>query len=422
MAMFRYEVMDKAGKVLTGAMAASDELQVRQKLTSMGYTVRLIVGPPVDAAPKQPPAPKAAPAPARQVRGNTVPPGEVIAFLQQLQSLLQSGFGMFDALVRIGSQTRNPAMCSIVRTIGSRVQYGESLSEAMSEFPRVFPPHVAGVVAAGELGGFVPAVLGEIVLDYEIEQQAFVRWTQWLTKLMWMNAIGIAFLVPVMPLLTVMFEKGAGVGDEVMIWSAVRAFLSAYFAVVVKYLIPLLGLGLIGVYSTRSALRRPQSRLTADRLALRTPVLGRASRDRSLANFTRMLWRLQSSGILPIQAWDAASHAANNYVVSEKLRGQVGALRSGARISQVMAATGLFRDEDQSAMEVAETAGQTADALRRMAMQYGGLAVQSAGQVRGARLRVAVIANIIALGAMAISVAVYLRNLIPTVERFFEPM
>ncbi len=416
MAMFRYEVTDRTGKMLSGAMSASSEADVRQKLASMGYSIRQILAPPMDisAQPKSAPLPVPVPVPvttAGPTQRTTAAPGDLVVFFRQIQSLMQSGMNLYQGLMAIYGQTRHSSMRRIIETMAGRVQAGERLSRAMSEFPRAFPPHVIGVVASGEVGGFLPAVLGEIALDYEIEQRASVRWLKWTQSLLWLNCIATIFLVPAMPNLPIIAKDG------------LPGYLRAYTADVMTYIVPPLAIVLIAYIVIKAFLRRPEMRLVAHALVLKVPVMGRASRERSLANFSRMLWRLQASGVLPIQAWDTASMAANNVVVATRLRGQIPALRTGARLSQAMQATRLFREDDRRLLEVGELSGQAPDILQRVAMFYEDAALSSAGRVRAYGMELAVVANLLVLGAMGISQLKYMSNLLDMFdERNLEPM
>lgn len=413
MAMFRYEVTDRAGKMLSGAMAAASEADVRQKLGEMGYTIRTVLGPPVDVSvkPKSPAVPVPTPAVAGPTQRTTASPRELVVFFRQIQSLLQSGMNLYQALMSIYGQSRHSGMHRIVGTMAGRVQAGERLSRAMMEFPRAFPPHVIGVVASGEVGGFLPAVLGDIALDYEIEQRASIRWMKWAQNLLWVNCIGIILLVPAMPNLPIIAKDG------------LEGYLRAYVSDVMTYIVPPMLVALIAYLAVRAFLKRPEMRLVSHALLLKVPVAGRASRERSLANFSRMLWRLQSVGILPIQAWDTASMAASNVVIALRLRAQIPALRSGARLSQAMQSAGLFREDDRRILEVGEMSGQTPDILQRMAMFYEDAALSSAGRVRSYGLRFAILANLLVLGAMALSELTYISNLMKMFdESSLEPI
>ncbi len=408
--MYRYEVIDRAGKVLSGVMNASSEEDVRRNLSAKGYAIRLVIGPPAPAIPV-PCAPRAsAPMAKFPQSAASAPPAEIASFLRQAQSFLHSGVGLYDAMIRMRDQTRSPAMRRLLDAMGCRVQAGIPLSQAMGELPRAFPAHVAGVTAAGELGGFLPAVLGEIALDYEIEQKSSSRWVKWTRDLLWINCIGVLFLVPAMPNLPVIATEGFS------------GYLRAYVSDVMKYVVPPVVIGLVAWAALRSFLRRAESRPLADSAVLRVPWFGRASRDRSLANFTRMLWRLQAAGILPIQAWEAASKAANNTVIAANLSRRVAALRSGAKLSEAMSESGLFRDDDIRLLGAGEVSGHTTDILGRIAAHYGHAAMRSAGRVQGLGLHIAVLANILALMAIVLSNIQYVLNSISMVEREFEPM
>lgn len=410
MPMFRYQVTDRSGKMLSGAMNAATEADVRRKLESQGYGVRAIIPPPEQVAARPAPAPAPTRTASVPTRNTTAPPAEMVMLFRQLQTMLHSGMPLYQALATIAGQTRSPGMAQILATLTSRVQAGERLSAAMAEFPRAFAPHVIGVVASGEVGGFLPQVLGDIALDYEIEQKASVRWVRITQNLLWINAFATLLLVPAMPNIPVIVKGG------------VQGFLQAYFSDVMTFIVPPMAIVLAVYLAARVFLRRPDMRPVADILVLRVPVAGRASRERSLANFSRMLWRLQSSGILPMQAWDTASMASNNSLIARRLREQLGALQSGARLSQAMQATGLFREDERQMLEVGEISGQTPDVLYRMAAFYEQAAYSSSSRVRSYGLRIAILVNLIVLAAVAVSEFAYISNLISIAEQEFEPM
>lgn len=401
MPFFRYEVVDKFGKTLTGTMNAASETDVRERLAAKGYGVKLILAPPVPVSAGH----RNAGVPRPRTWRTTAPPREMAVFFRQLTSLIHAGVGMNEALMQVNRQTPNRGLRKITGRMAERVNAGEPLNQAMQEFPCAFAPHVVGVVAAGELGGFLPVVLGDIALDYELEQRAssrLIRAAQWG---LWVNAIGSVFVAPIMPLLPWIATEGMGV----------------YYRFVCKYLLPPIIAVVVVLLIARAILRRPAMRSVTHSLLLRVPGLGRASRERSLANFTRILWRLQSAGILPIQAWETASRAANNVVIATRLHGQLDSVRSGAKFSAAMRATGLFRDEDERILGTGEASGQAADILRRMASYYEDSAMTAASRARWVGIRIAVLACIIAFGAVVICVeGLYLLGVIKFIEQEFE--
>jgi len=407
MPLFRYEVADKDGRIMIGVMDASSESHVRQSLISKGYTVNYVVS----TEPVQPqPTPQPQAIPAARVgptSGTSAPPKEMAVFFRGLASYLQAGVTLNQALTDFANQTPNRGMRVICERMVARIRVGEKLGDAMMEFPRAFPPHVVGVVAAGELGGFLPLMVGDIAVDYEIAQRASGRTLRWWSWGAWVHVYGFLLIAPVFPAFF-----SIGVTD-------VPSMIKHYLSMVIPYVVVPLAVLTAAYFIAAAVLRQPGMRPVAHRLLLGVPWAGRASRERSLATFTRILWRLQQAGILPIQSWDAASRAAENVVVGSQLHAQVPAVRSGARFSDALAATGLFTSEDQRVLASGEMAGQTADVLQRIAAYYEDAALASAGRARWLGLRISILAMLLSMGVLFVCFGLFYQNMFKWVDWFF---
>ena len=384
-------------------MDAPSEAHVRQSLVSRGYSVNVVIP---TAPPKPQPQPRSAAMNPQFAVGPTsrasAPPQEFAVFFRSLASYLPAGVAIHQALVEIASKSPSRGMRYICERMALRVRGGERLSAAMTEFPRAFPLHVVGVVNAGEIGGFLPVMVSDIALDYEIAQRASNRWMQWGCKLAWINAIGTVLVAPLLPM---MFAPG--VTDFYSALVKYVRFTSVYIALPMALLIAM-------YYVARSILRQPSMRPVTDAVVLRIPgSISRASRMRSLASFSRILWRLQQAGILPIQAWDAASRSAENTAVASRLHQQVESVRSGRKFSDALAATGMFSSEDERVLAVGESTGQTADMLQRIALYYEDGALAAVGRTKWIGLRIVILANIIAIG-----VAIYCAEVQTTMNMF----
>lgn len=400
MPLFRYEIVDKSGKTLIGVTDAASESDVRERLISKGCTVKVVMP---AAQSQSPPRLQAVRARAIRTLRTSAPAKELMVFFRSLQSYLQAGMSIFEGLSQIAYQTPNHAMRAISERMASRVQAGEKLSNAMMEFPRAFPPHVIGVVAAGEVGGFLPIMVGDIALDYEFSQRASNRLLRMICLLGWVNAVGTLLIAPFLPIFLPVVATGGDIGP------AIGAYISWTGLHVVLPLLILIG----GYHAMAAGLRQPGMRSLAQKLVLRIPLYARASRMRSLANFTRILWRLQNAGILPIQAWDAASRASENIAIGEWLQQQLPALRSGCKFSETLAAASLFTSEDLRVLAAGEVGGQTVDALQRLAAYYEDAALTAVGRTKWFGLHVMILVNIIAIGlAVICGIALPYRRLL----------
>lgn len=419
MPLFRYEVQDESGKYLRGAMDARTESEVRERLAAKGYLVRTVFPGDPSSAPASRYQSVAAQAVAPVALGATskisAPPGEMAVFFRSLASYLTAGVSVFHSLSRIADQSPNRNLRTIAQRLASRVQAGERLSVAMAGFPKAFPPHVVGLVSAGELGGFLPVVIGDIALDYEIAQRASGRSQKFWSWMLWSHVYGFLLVAPLLPsIFSSSVDPSAGAGAVVQI---VRNYLSIAIPWVVVPLFVLTA----GYFGAASVLRRPNMRPMAHKLLLSFPWARRASRQRSLASFTRVLWRLQNAGVPAVQAWDAACRAAENSVVARRLHAQLEMIRSGARFSEAIASSGEFTSEDHRVLGSGEESGHAVESLQRIAAYYEDAALVSAGRARWLGVRIAFAAFLVSLGVVLVSFALFYRNMFTWVDTYFGP-
>ena len=389
-------------------MDAPSESEVRQRLASRGYTVN-IVSP--TAPPQAAPQPKyqAVPRSSGQIYSTSVPPSEMAIFFRGLAQFLQSGVAIHKALIEIAGRSPNRGTRFIAERLAAQVGAGGTLTSAMTEFPRAFPPHVIGVVNAGELGGFLPPIVGDVALDYEISQRATSRGIKFFTWMLWINALA---QLPLAPIPLMMFKPGM---EDVAVGVVQGIVLS------VKYVVVPIILAVLAYFTAAWMLRQPSMRPISHSMILRVPWAGRASRQRSMASFTRILWRLQNAGILPIHAWEAASRSAENVIIAEKLHGQLDAVKAGRKFSDAMQATEMFREDDARLLAMGESSGQTTDSLQRIAAFYEDAALYSAGRARWLGIHVAIAANIVSLGVVSICIAKIYPNMFKWVDWYFGP-
>lgn len=372
-------------------MSANADGEVHSRLIAKGYRVVTVVATEPSRAQE---ADTSVSLPAGRRSWASAPNKELAFFFRTLASFMRAGMSAFEALNHTIDQSRNRGMLLIARHLSESVQAGETLSSAMEVFPRAFPPHVIGVIRAAEIGGFVAVVMEDIALDYELASRASAGKIRWLAGLLWINGLGTILLAPVVPIMVREALKTGGSPNFVEIASKSASWIGWHLALpmAVTYLLYL---------AIVSYMRLPSMRYTAHRMLLSTPLgYGRASKERSLASFTRMLWRLQNAGILPIKCWDAASYAAENVYVSSLLHEQVDKIQAGMKFSEALAATGLFRDDDLRQVSIGESTGLVPDALQRTAAYYEDSANMTIGRTKWYGVRLAIIVNIIAVAVL----------------------
>src|SRR3974377_2152366 len=90
--------------------------------------------------------------------GGRVALADLVVFTRQLATMVDAGLAMVQSLQALAEQRTNKVMRDTIRDICTRVEGGDSFSEALQKHPKAFSRLYVCMVAAGERGG----TLGEI--------------------------------------------------------------------------------------------------------------------------------------------------------------------------------------------------------------------------------------------------------------------
>ena len=75
-----------------------------------------------------------------RVAGGAVPMADMVIFTRQLATMIDAGLAMVQSLQGLADQTQNKAMRDVIKDVCTRVEGGDSFSEALSKHPKVFNP------------------------------------------------------------------------------------------------------------------------------------------------------------------------------------------------------------------------------------------------------------------------------------------
>ena len=331
MGLFRYEAVDKTGKIVRGVMNAPDDQQVARNLAGMGYSVRSVYGQSPASSGRQ-----AVPVPAtatgvgpRRSTGmsavtiasgvpvsisSRVPISQLAVYFRHLATLIKSGIPVSQALTEMAMVTRNPVLKKTIPTLQEASRGGRGLSGTMAEFPDVFPVHTIASVWAGELAGKLDTTLLELASDLEQEASdtRYARFGWIITKI---HIIGFAVLLPMcnfvpllMPVLEESLKKQGNMSTGEVLSLVLSSYLKTMFWQSMAICAAICALWVVWGFMKRV----PVVRRLIDGALLWTPLWGRLHREKAMARFFHVMDDLYSSGIAPGQAWDAASLTVRN--------------------------------------------------------------------------------------------------------------
>ncbi len=265
---------------------------------------------------------------------------EVADLTRELSIMLAAGQDLDRALRFLADTAPNKRVRATTERLRQSVRDGASLAAALSEHPHSFPRLYVGLVRAAEAGSTLAATLDRLGTLLERERGLASTITSALIypALLLVAAIGSIglLLTEVLPQFVPLFEQN-GVAlprpTQILIATGNLAQSCGLYA--------LLALALAGL-AARQALRRPATRLVADRLLLRLPVVGALAREVMAARFTRTLGTLVLNGVPLIAALGIVRDTIGNLAGVGAVDAAAVSAKGGAGLAKPLAQSGLF--------------------------------------------------------------------------------
>lgn len=422
--LYRYEAVDKTGKVVRGAMKAPDEQFVAKKLATMGYSLQSIQATGKGAGKRT------SGSPAAPVSGTTSFPVSVapsvrlsalVVFYRRLATLVRAGIPLSGALDDLAQSLPNRKLRRAAVDLRERVRQGDKLSSAMAAYPHRFPVHSTGLIWGGELGGYLDIALDDAATELEQEAKdrlhASIGW--YIAKI---SLVLLIVLIPAVDFkgmlvngLSRMAELAGNpaleLGSQDLIPVAVdwqymlRALGLGYWMAFQKISLPILILWVVGSFVWPKLKRMPDVRRAIDSAILKVPAWGGLHRERSLERFLKSLYQQYKAGVPPAQAWAAASLSVRNSELAARLRGLERLLRQpGGTLQQAFMQSGVFSQDDIGIIGSGERAGSVPEMLERLADYHGDAAGGAKSKGRMASVHTLLLVVIISTGYVLIRV------------------
>jgi type IV pilus assembly protein PilC len=341
---FEYSVRDRKGQLVNGKLEAASQAALVTKLRGMGYapvTVRETgTGMNRDLA-------------LPWARGVKLKDLAVMA--RQFATMISSGLSLLRALSILADQTTNATLAKALADVRSGVEAGQQLSVAMARHPRIFPPLMLNMTRAGEVGGFLDAVLLQIAenLEAEVKLRGKIKSAMTYPVVVFVIAILAVFgmLLFIVPIFAKMF---ADLGGTLPAPTRVLVFLSEMLRV---GFIPGLVLLAAGMAAWRRFKDDDRVRGVVDPLKLKVPVFGPLFQKIAISRFTRNLGTMTRSGVPILQSLEIVGATSGNLVIRRAATDIEESVRRGEPLSQPLVHHDVFPPMVVQMLAVGEDTG-----------------------------------------------------------------
>lgn len=291
---------------------------------------------------------------------------EKMLFTKNLQVMVNSGVPLPRAIDTLSDIVKTKKFKKALLEIKKKIIKGESFSEAISKYPKIFSDLFVNMLKVGEEAGTLNETLG--ILGKQMEKEHKLK-SKIKSAMMYpsiitvaMIGIGILMLVMVVPNLAKTFDE---LNMELPMTTQFIIFLGTFLAenwhIFILFII-------IFVFSFLSLAKTKKGSKFIDTILLRMPIASPLIKKTNSAFIARTLGSLISSGIPIVRSMDITSNTINNFYYRKALKEISQRIEKGEKLSKAMSDYGnIFPIIVIQMVKVGEETGETSVILLKLA-------------------------------------------------------
>jgi type IV pilus assembly protein PilC len=297
-------------------------------------------------------------------QGGKVTLSDLVVFTRQLATMIEAGIAIVQALQALAEQTPNKVMRDVIRDVCSRVESGESFSEALIKHPKTFNKLYCSMISAGEKGGLLAEIMARLATYLEKTERLRKKVK---TALMYPTAVTVVaigittfLLVKVIPTFK---EVYTGFGAKL---PGPTQTLMDISDLVRHYLILLVLAAGAGVWGWLYYIKTKQGREFWDGRRIKLPIFGPIAHKICLARFTRTLASLVRSGVPILEVLQIVSQTVGNVVMEKAIKNAATDIERGEGISAALGKNPIFPSMVIRMLSAGEQTGNIDNMLERV--------------------------------------------------------
>jgi len=336
MAEFRYTAQTEKGKQVKGKIAASDEREIKKKLSDKNLT--LLYYEEV----------------AKEVALKALKKSQLSDFCRQMGELIKSGISILRALeIQGADESITPYEKRLYMRLRDRVVQGIALSAAMAELYPAFPPLLVNMFRAAESSGNLDTTALRLADQYQKENELESEAKNALTYpkiLAGLIVLVVAVIFGfIMPQFEDLFSQMPTLPLPTRILLGISDFVSGYWYLLIIFAVLIWIFG--GIVS-----RIPAVRLQVDKFKVRGPM-GKLQKVIYSARFARTMSSLYSAGIPIDQCLAIARQTIGNTYIEHQFTDVIKTVQAGGLLSDALEKVDGFVSKLSAVVRVGEETG-----------------------------------------------------------------
>ena len=318
---FKYKIQGRDGKVVEGVKDSPDKFTLARELREEGGVPLSIE----ESSDK----PKGGFLKIELFKGISL--SEKIIFTNNLSGMLSAGLSLTRALAVLEKQTKNNALKKVLESLIESINGGNTMSDSMKKFPKVFSPLFISMVRSGEESGGLPKTLQEVGINlkksYDLKKKVKGALMYPSIILCAIFIIAVLMMIFVVPTLIKTFKEVGGDlpgSTKFVIWLSDSISQHTILFLLVTFAI-------VGVFVFFAKSKFTQKYF--DYIVLRLPVIGNIAMEVNTARTARTLSSLLTSGVDMSRALNITEDVLQNIYYKQLIKDAVVSIEKGGVLS-----------------------------------------------------------------------------------------
>jgi type IV pilus assembly protein PilC len=282
--------------------------------------------------------------------------------------MINAGLPLIQCLDILQAQQENKTFKKMLKHIKETVEGGATLADALAKYPNVFDDLFVNMVAAGETGGILDAILNRLSEYMEKTMKLKKKVKSAMTYPIIVLCIAVLVIGVIMVFVIPVFEKMfADFGGALPAPTQIVVNASRFIRDNILYMV---GAVVVFVFLFKRYYNSEKGRAVVDNYLLKLPVFGLLLRKVAVAKFTRTLGTMVSSGVPILDALGITAKTSGNKTVESAIYKVRSAISEGRTMADPLAESGVFPSMVCQMVAVGESTGALDAMLSKIADYY----------------------------------------------------
>ena len=297
-----------------------------------------------------------------------VPMKDKVVFMRQMATMVGAGLPLTRSLEIMVQQASNPLFKKVLKEVLDGVQSGKSLADSFRDQDEVFDDITLNLIEAGEQSGNLETILEKLATELEESKALSDKLRSAMIYPMIILAVIVAVIVLMMFVLVPSMAEIYGDFGADLPWAT--QFLMDMSAFMLGYWWAILVVLLVLVIGARYYLSTDKGRRNWDKIVLKIPIVGSIVSKMQLAQFTRILSLLLSSGLSILRALELTAQSLSNEMFRDAVSAARDEIEKGGALAIPIARSEYFPLLISSMIAVGEETGEIDNVLAKVSTYY----------------------------------------------------